>query len=486
MAGSRSAVSPAASAGTSAFRLAADSIERHRMLAPGDHVLVAFSGGADSTALAIVLKTLGYRVTLAHVDHGMRADSALDAFHCRSTAGRLGLDIELMKVAVDPPTEAEARRVRYEELEGMMTRAGADRIATGHTLNDEAETVRMRLERGGFGLGIPPMRGDIIRPLLCVGRRLTESVCREAGVLFLEDPSNQDLRFTRNRIRRELGRGPESDIARLVSLGALNRSRKMALDAAVAASSECLRIGHQPRLDRRALLAAPEAVARGLVRRALDAAGVEASGRHVEDILEKVALAPVSSLDLPGGVAVWTESIRETQGSGSGERGDWLVFGRRPEQKDLMLPEVPLNVPGFTSAAHWDLGVSVRVAREPDPDAFPPNGRKEGAGHEEIFDWATLPSGLALRQWRPGDRFQPLRSEAAGDGPGLTKRGTKKLQDFFVDSKVPRDERHRVPVLAAGDHIVWVVGHRIDNRYKLTLRTGQVARIRVAPLKADL
>ncbi|MEX0789738.1 MAG: tRNA lysidine(34) synthetase TilS, partial [Actinomycetota bacterium] len=153
---------------------AADAIARHQMLLPGERVLAGFSGGADSTAMVLLLKELGYEVILGHVDHGMRPCSSDDARHCRAVARRLGLEYSESRVQVEPATQAEARRVRYAALQRMAAAGGAGRIATGHTMDDQAETVMLRLDRGGYGLGIPPVRDNIVRPILNLRRKDTE------------------------------------------------------------------------------------------------------------------------------------------------------------------------------------------------------------------------------------------------------------------------------------------------------------------------
>jgi len=191
-------------------------IKAAALLDPSEKVFVAFSGGADSTALAIVLNKLGYRVSLGHVDHRMRAESALDAEHCARIAGQMGLSLRVTRVSVNPSTEAAARNQRYPALLSMAQAAGCRSIATGHTLNDQAETVMMRLQRGGFGLGIPPQRTlagrtlaegcRVVRPLLQISRAETQAVCDEAGIVYIEDPSNKDLSITRRQADRAAGR----------------------------------------------------------------------------------------------------------------------------------------------------------------------------------------------------------------------------------------------------------------------------------------
>ena len=139
--------------------VAAGFIASESLLQPGDVVLAAFSGGPDSTALALVLQSLGYRVVLGHVDHRLRLESSADADHCRGVATSLGLPIEVARLDLPPAGEAAARTARYAALEELRRRTGATMIATGHTLDDDAETVLLRQARGGFPLGIPPRRG---------------------------------------------------------------------------------------------------------------------------------------------------------------------------------------------------------------------------------------------------------------------------------------------------------------------------------------
>src|SRR5437870_12811256 len=134
----------------------------------------------------------------------MRANSSEDARHCRDVAGILGLPIEMVRVGEAPAGEAAARTARYEALERMADRVGASTIATGHTLDDDAETVLLRLGRGGCPLGIPPRRGRVVRPLLSMRRWETARTCASQGVPVLCDPTNRDERFARIRIRAVL------------------------------------------------------------------------------------------------------------------------------------------------------------------------------------------------------------------------------------------------------------------------------------------
>src|SRR3989442_377307 len=183
------------------------------MLGGGESVLVAVSGGADSVALLHVLATLapawGLRLHALHVDHGLRADSARDAEFVRRLGERLGIPVDVATVTVERrgSLEAAARAARYAALAACADRVGAARIALGHTADDQAETALMRVLQGAGlrGLaGIPPVRDRIIRPLIECRRADLVAELRQAGLEWVEDPSNQDPKFLRNRIRHEL------------------------------------------------------------------------------------------------------------------------------------------------------------------------------------------------------------------------------------------------------------------------------------------
>ncbi len=432
----------------------AETIRALGLLEPRDRVLVAFSGGADSMALALVLAQLGYDLVLGHVDHRLRPTSVLDAEHCSDVAGRLGFPFELRRVVVDPPTQAEARRIRYLALEDMARTSAASKIATGHTLDDDVETVVLRLGRGGFGLGIPPKRGMVVRPIIGLRRHETEALCTDAGVEFVRDPSNEDLRYARVAIRAALASASEKHIGEL----AATSRRSAALAEVVRAEAAALweRSVHadaapQLLIDRRSLGSAPRRVARQLIWTALARLGVDANGRLVENILDKVVTRTGAGLDLGKRLSVWSEA-------------DLVVIGERPS--NVCLPEFPLTV-GETESREW--GMSFRV------DEVGPREEPDASGWEALLD-AKAASGVAsaelwIRQWRPGDRFHPLGAP-----------GGKKLQDFFVDSKVPRHRRSAVPLLIVSGRIAWVVGHRIDERFKVTSRSQQALRVRATPL----
>ncbi|CAN5770406.1 tRNA lysidine(34) synthetase TilS [soil metagenome] len=429
---------------------AAGTIDGYRMLLPGERVLAAFSGGADSTAMALLLKELGYDVVLAHVDHGMRPSSSDDARHCRNVARRLGLAYHESSVTVEPATQAEARRVRYAALQRMAEICGAGKIATGHTMDDQAETVMLRLDRGGYGLGIPPVRDNIVRPILDLRRKDTEQVCRGAAIEFCSDPSNTDPRYRRVAARMQLARAPEGEIGRLTALARASRAEAEALAARVETLwPELVRSdARRVTVHRHGLQQAGGPVQNQLLRRAAAGLGVELTNRVIRDIVGKVLAVTGARLALPGGLSVWSERDR-------------LVMGTPHERP--VLPVVAVAESGTTCLPGWGAEFKVESGPVPAPGEWPADRAIE------FIDASLVEAGLTVRQWRPGDRFRPLGAP-----------GSRKLQDFFVDAGVPRAARHRVPLIVCGGEIVWVGGHRLDDRFKVTSATVEALRLTLA------
>jgi len=431
----------------------------------GARLVVAVSGGADSMvllhALVRLMPRLGVRLHVAHIHHGLRGRSAeRDAALVSTEAGRYGVPVSVERLAAESrgrgtSVQVWARDARYARLEVIRKRNRAAWILTAHTQNDQAETLLLNLLRGTGprGLaGIPPVRERILRPLLTVSRAAIEAYATAHGVPFREDPSNRSLAYRRNRIRRELlpllAREYNPRIVEtLAALASQLRDDEAFLAAQVCAQAaeavqEC-KAG--VRVHAGLAAAAPAPLARRLFQEAFRRAGAESIGltrRHLAALTQLVSHG--GRVPLPGGFVAWASAKYVWIG-----RVTSADAFRAPPARPRSSAEVALR-PGRW--VRWEPGrclVRIRRAAGEGVSLHPRDPCREVLGP------GLLAQHLSLRAWRPGDRFQPL---------GLA--GQKKLQDFFVDAKIPRAERARVPLLMAGPRIAWVVGHRIADAFR--------------------
>lgn len=278
------------------------------LIPPGAHVLAAVSGGSDSTALLLALHGSGVRVTAAHYDHALRPGSEADARHVAELCGSLGVPLIAERRTQAPARgsrQAAARRLRYEFLDRVRGRAGAELVALGHTADDVVEGVVLHLLRG-CGLagmrGMPARRGYWVRPLLGAWRADLRAALRASGIGWLEDPSNQDARYARSRVRHELLPRLERDRPGLTLRLRAAAARAAELHGRLQDEATTLHRG--PTADLQVLAQASSAVRREALRLAYVAAGgfdPGLSGKHLFD-MERLALArrTGASLDLPG------------------------------------------------------------------------------------------------------------------------------------------------------------------------------------------
>jgi tRNA(Ile)-lysidine synthase len=467
--------------------LAADvrrTIARDNLIPAGASVLVAVSGGADSVALLHLLREIaplaGFGLAgIAHLHHGLRGAAAdADEAFVAALASSLALPLHLSRMDVRrlaaswrTGLEDAARRARYEFLEASARDAGADRIAVGHTRDDQAETLLLQLIRGagprGLG-GIHARAGLVVRPLLEVPREALRQYLGGRGLEWREDETNRDPALLRNRVRHELvpylERRFSPGIVRVLAReAALARADGEYLDrAAAAAAGWLVRVRDQRvEVDTAGLLAEPAAVASRVARLALIRA---APGRfigydHVAALLRFAAQGPTGGrLRLPGAWVV--------------RQGPRLRLGPPDEPaggREANSFRVLLSIPGEAPVPAASCTVSAARVDWPAAGLSRADGTLAVPREVAVVDAAALSPVLVVRGRAPGDRFAPL---------GLG--GRKKLHDFFVDRKVPRQARDLVPLVVDDrDRIVWVAGHAIAEEFRVSERTEAVVILKL-------
>ena len=425
-------------------------------LLPGDGLIVAFSGGPDSTALLLGLTRLapGARLVAAHLNHAMDPGSGERAEAAARLAERLGVpfvlsrrDVPRLREPGESP-ETAARRVRYELLEEVRLREGARWIATAHHRDDQAETVLLRLLFGsgleGLG-GIRRVNGAVVRPLLDVPRRDLLALVEAAGLEPVQDPTNADLGTPRNRVRHSL----------LPALGTPGGLPLLLARVATRARAATARLDLL--LERHLTLQEAQEAEAGI---AVDRSALE----RLPPELIPFALSWLhrrAGVPYPAGGPARTELLRQLQsGHAACDCGDgwrWETSGnllilRRSRREDERVEDFSytLEIPGELEIP--EIAVRVGLSRRPvEPWMFEGSPRRAALA-------LPLAEGdrVTVRNRRPGDRIHPLGAN-----------GSRKLKEILIDRRVPRRVRERLPLICVGESIAWVPGVTIDQRFRI-------------------
>jgi tRNA(Ile)-lysidine synthase len=464
------------------------------LLQPGQRLVAAVSGGADSLCLMDCLHRLGFRLVVASLDHQLRPESAEDCRFVQDVARAYTDEVVLgtadVRALADQGLSVEeaARRLRYRFLVRVAQDRDARTIATGHTADDQAETILMHLLRGA---GLEGLRGmlpstalsdwsdigaskglSLVRPLLEITREETRGHCAAIGLTPREDHTNQDRSLLRNRLRHDLLPTLESYNPQvresLWRLGRLMAAQAEFVDQTVAAVwAEVVRSRGERAfgIDASALATQPEAIQRALARRAilLLRPGLRDLGwETTERIRAFVELPPQTRhLEVLGGLELFHLGPEVVMA----ERGGRLEFPEFPQLvshawQALTIPgEVALECGWRLTSGETPLG-----KRGGDPSSGDVPER------EAILDADRLPGPLGVRGPRAGDRIRPL-------GMG----GSAKVADMLINQHIPRPARPRWPVVVAGDEPVWVAGLRVSDAFRLTAQTSRGICLRLLP-----
>jgi len=437
------------------------------MFLPGETVLVAVSGGPDSVAMLHALlsrrEDFGIAIHLAHLNHGIRGESAdMDEEFVRSLARDWNLpatvertDVPALRRKLRMSEEEAARQIRYEFLYRTASEIGASKIAVGHTADDRAESVLMNVIRGtGIeGLGaLRPVAGNIVRPLLDTWRSEVEAYIRENRLSFRVDESNLNLAYTRNRVRHELipllekHYNPRVKNA-LVRLAEIAQSAADFIDGATLDSIG--KITYIGAIDAEMLCDLPEALRYQVVRSEVER--IRGDLRDIEfEQIHRVVEALGSGYDftitLPSGKVY---AVR---------RGSEFRIAKKKQLPEVEPFEIELKVPGRTQIPQIGLVIEAERIESPQP--------KKSSLDVVLIPEDAITGTLRIRSVRPGDRIIPF---------GMHE--SKKLQDVFVDKKVPRARRALAVAVVDDEKILWVVGVVASEATRVTERTRRAIRL---------
>lgn len=443
-------------------------IRRNRLFLPGDRVIVALSGGADSVCLLVVLNEckdeLGISLKAVHVHHGLRGREAdRDSEYAKTLSQSLSLPFSCVHVDVTGyarehrlSVEEAGRLLRYEVLENERLSFGGNKIAVAHHKDDQAETILHHLFRGtglkGLG-GIRPERDRIVRPLLAVGKTEILAYLEEKGISYCEDSTNSHTDYARNRIRgillpaikKEINQRAEDNIIHAGEMAAKadeyleKQAEKFLKEWAVLKRDEneaLLSIGVKTEG-----LILEEDIIRTYVLRAMirlvSGSMKDISMTHVEGTKALLWAQSGKQINLPGGrIALRSSDYLWIKNKMKNETVD--------NPNDILLPQVDFQVFPYKKGQE-----------------IPKNG------YTKWFDYDKIKCALSVRYRQTGDYLT------------LTGGGRKTVKAFMIDEKIPREERGKIPLIADGSHVLWVIGYRISEYYKITDDTHTVIQMQL-------
>ncbi len=448
-------------------------IKEYKMIKPKDSILVGVSGGADSVVLLHLLNEfkdeLNINIYAAHLNHMLRQDAEIDQRFVENLCKNLGLTC--FSEAIDVGVYAEknklnkenaGRKLRYNFYQRIAHKIGANKIALGHNADDDVETFLMHLLRGAGlkGLtGIPPKRNNIIRPLLKIWRRDIDKFVAQLKVVPRIDHTNYESKYLRNRVRLKLI--PQLKIYNLnikqilLQTILLLTEDSLYLDKKVKESLKEITINekeYQIELDIARLRDLEPPVQGHLIRAAIERIKgnlAELSFSHIHNISTNLYSTESWELHLPDKIFA------------VGNRNKLIITKEKPKTPAKKSFHYKISVPG--TAFIEEANMSISATLEPNKNVF----NNQAPTDEIVFvDFEEVGRELTIRSRRNGDRFYPL---------GM--KGVKKLQDFFVDKKITKEERDTIPIIESEGRIVWVAGLRIDERVKVNKNTTKLVRL---------
>lgn len=428
-------------------------IRVHRLADENDSILLGVSGGIDSMVMLHLFQKTGFKFAVAHCNFGLRGEeSDGDEEFTRTYCREKGVVFHTTKFstvqyATDKSVSIQvaARELRYDYFNELCREHGYNKIAIAHNMNDSAETVLLNLIRGAGirGLtGIRPVHGNIIRPLLFATRPEIENYSKQLGISYREDSSNATLKYKRNFIRHRV----------IPLLQELNPSAVETIYDSSYHVNEAISL-----VDRQL-----DEIRRKVVSFRKDAVLFSVEELKREPAARIFLVEELRHYGFSGNMATQVFDLLE---STPGKYVDSPTHTLLRDRKCLIL-----SAKISTSNACIEVGEDCSRIEKPFPMRFERivEVKIDSSPQVAILNYSKLRFPLTLRCWQPGDRFIPL---------GM--KGYKKVSDYLVDCKVPLNQKNEVYVLLSNNEIAWVVGYRIDDRYKISTETAEALKISV-------
>ena len=466
-------------------KMVAQYCKKHHLLEHGDKIIVGVSGGADSVCLLFLLlsmqKDYDLKLHVVHVNHGIREDAKEDAAYVERLCSIYGLPFHLYEKNIAQIAKERAcgeeeagRMVRYEAFYEVMKEEKCDKIAVAHNSNDRAETMLFHLFRGTGLAGlasIRPKRNDIIRPILCLGRNQIEEYLKENRIEYRHDSTNDTDEYTRNKIRHNILPYAQSHIT-YGCVANMHRTADILAETedylvwqTENAISRCLKRRTaittnegSYRLDVQSFLKEHSLIQKRLVfslLKALTPQNKDISYIHVEDTLSLFHIEGNRSISLPYGIT-GSRQYDSVLLENKSQEDTWKRNPAAIRKEILAREEIRIQI---------DKNRYLFLNLFPYPAGSPVSQIAPQSSTTKYFDYDKIEDTLTIRTRKEGD-YISIRS-------GGTIHH-KKLKDYMIEEKIPKQNRERVPLLAAGEHILWALGYRISEYYKVKDTTKTV------------
>lgn len=469
-------------------------IQKYHMLTCGDRVIAGVSGGADSVCLFLMLlelrEKIGFDLIAVHVHHGLRGEAAdQDQQFVEALCEQHRIPLEIFRVNLESiakkrkqSLEEAGRMVRREAFDSVCKKYGGNKIALAHHQNDNAETLLWNLSRGtgldGLG-GIRPVNGKFIRPLLCMNRKEIEEYLAKRKQSYCIDETNAGTDYTRNKLRHLVLPILEEQV-NSATVRHMNETmeqiwelQEYMQEQVEAAYQECVQEHFEKacwiQIQQKSFETFSELIKKMVIRKGMEQVGGkkrDLSHKHVDVMMELMNKQVGRTLDLPYEM----HAKRNYEGIRL-EKQRTYSFGEEKRAEIMQECMSELNIPGETILADRNLKLRCKILEKPKNLSIKDIPQKI---YTKWFDYGIIKSSLYIR------------TRQAGDTIVIDEKGhQKKLKNWFVDEKIPKEVRDSQLLLAENNEILWVLGHRMSQAYQVKQSTKWILQIEVETYKSD-